>query len=176
MSSCDTSIEITGSIDDAVVLDKLVAAIVRDQPTGDWSGEAIRTEAAALQHIRDALDEGGNLAFAENERSGDSFPEIEEVCRQSGLAYVLTVSVDEEFDTPGSREIYDPAKRTVEKLSGVDPGTVDAAEFRQDRRGQGHARLRHRPCGRVADAFFGRRGAAGRAGDEAVKANPDLRG
>lgn len=127
MSACDTSITITGAIQDAASLDKLVAAIVADRPTGDWSSDVIRTEAEALQHIRDRLAGGEDLIFAENKRYGDSFPHIERACRDLGLAYVRTVSVDEEFDTAGSRDIYDPVKRSVETLTGVESGLVSAA-------------------------------------------------
>jgi len=122
MSDCDTSIEITGEINSQTGIDLLVKAILKDQPTADWSSSAIFSEAEAIEHLRNAVEAGDELIFAENERRGESFPEIEQACRKLGLAYVLTVSVDEEFDTSGHREVYDPAKGKIERYEGMDEG------------------------------------------------------
>lgn len=128
MAWADTSIEITGNIGDEAGLERLVAAIVADRPTPSWSDVSIASEAEAFQYVREIVAAARNLVFAENERDGEHFPRIEEACREIGLGYVVTVSVDEEHDTPGHREIYDPAARKLERLEGMDNGQVSAAE------------------------------------------------
>lgn len=128
MSACDTSIEITGEIRSQEDLDALVAAIVKDQPTTDWSGETLVSEDQALNYIRATFAGDEVLTFAENERHGNSFPQIEAVCRKIGLAYERTVSVDEEHDTAGSRQIWNPATGELLDLVGMDPGVVSASD------------------------------------------------
>lgn len=122
MSDCDTSIKITGEITSQESLDLLVKAILKDQPTPDWSSPPIFDENEVIEHLRNTLESGEELLFSENERRGDRFPEIEKVCRKLGLAYILTVSVDEEFDTSGHREVYDPKVGKVERYDGMDTG------------------------------------------------------
>ena len=129
MSACDTSIKITGEIRSQDDLELLVKAIVRDQPTTDWTGPVVGSEDQAISHIRDTLAAGHEpLIFAENKRSGDSFPTIEEACRRIGLAYERTVSVDEGYDTIGSRQIWNPATKELLDLEGMDPGVVNASD------------------------------------------------
>lgn len=128
MSACDTSIEITGEIRSHDDLDALVAAIVKDRPTTDWSGDTLMSEEQAISYIRNTVAADEILTFAENERHGDSFPQIETVCRKIGLAYERTVSVDEEHDTTGSRQIWNPVTGELLNLIGMDPGVVNAAD------------------------------------------------
>lgn len=129
MSAADTSIKITGEVGNDSNLAKLVAAIVADRPTPGWSDAAIKNEAEALDYVRDVSSSGEAFVFAENERDGECFPGIEAACREIGLAYELTVSVDEEHDTAGHREIYDPATKKLHHLPGVDAGNVPAQDI-----------------------------------------------
>ncbi|MGY3582053.1 hypothetical protein ACVIGB_001024 [Bradyrhizobium sp. USDA 4341] len=128
MAWADTSIEITGEVRGDADLEKLVAAIVADRPTPSWSEGMIQSEAEAGQYLRDVLAAGQVLIFAENERTGETFSRIEAACREIGLGYVVTVSVDEEHDTPGHREIYNPATQKLERLPGMDDGFVSASD------------------------------------------------
>jgi hypothetical protein len=128
MAWADTSMNITGEVRDEAHLDMLVAAIVADRPTPSWSESEIRSEAEAGQYLRDTLAAGADLVFAENSRHNECFPRIEATCREIGLGYVVTVSVDEEHDTPGHRDIYDPALRNLRRIQGMDDGYVKAAD------------------------------------------------
>lgn len=106
MSWPDASISIRGTVNSQEDLDALVAAIVADAPTLSWGEARIDEEDKALDVIRDALAEGGELLFAENEREDSSFLEIEAACRRIGLTYCLSVDVDESDSVPGSTEIW----------------------------------------------------------------------
>lgn len=128
MAWADTEIEITGEVREEADLEKLVAAIVADRPTPSWSDGPITSEEGAIEYLRAVLAVGQNLIFAENERDQESFSRIEVICREIGLGYVLTVSVDEDHDTPGSREIYNPSTQELEELSGMEDGNISAAE------------------------------------------------
>jgi hypothetical protein len=129
MAWADTSMKITGEVRDEAHLNMLVAAIVADRPTPSWSEAEIRSDAEAVQYLRDTLAAGADLVFAENSRHNECFPRIEAACREIGLGYVVTVSVDEEHDTPGHRDIYDPTARNLKRIHGMDDGYVKAADL-----------------------------------------------
>jgi hypothetical protein len=129
MSNADTSIEITGEIKTDADLSRLVAAIVKDRPTPGWSDPPISGEDEAISYVRHIVAAGTPLIFAENERDGESFPSIQTACHEIGLAYLLTVSVDEEYDDPGRREVWNPIAGKLERHTGVDGGLVEAKEI-----------------------------------------------
>lgn len=172
MAWADTEIELRGAVREEADLEKLVIAIVADRPTPSWSDAPITSEAEARQYLRDVLAAGGKLIFAENERDDESFPHVEVACREIGLGYVKTVSVDEDHDTPGSREIYNPRTQMVEELPGMEDGSISAAEV-----------LRLLEAGRLTDAIASLKHAISPAAglpkaftvDESLLAEPALR-
>lgn len=105
----DTTITITGTIQNAEDYETLVQAIKRSAPTIGWGDNfGLDDEDEIRGQLSYVLGNGLSLDFMENDREPSEFRSIQDTCMEIGLSYVLDVDVDESESVPGSMEIWTP--------------------------------------------------------------------